>query len=74
MDNNDKEFADITDIRILLRESKLRRIMTEQVISINKNEPFVEVPKKMAEYHIRHLPVVDDSNKLVGLMTPKGAL
>ena len=59
------------DIRMLLKQMKLKEIMTVKVVSIPINAPFSEVPKKFNMFNIRHLPVVDARNKLVGLMTQR---
>ena len=59
------------DIHVLLREMKIKEIMTPKVISIKVDSLFSEVPKKFSQFNIRHLPVVDDQNKLVGLMTQR---
>jgi len=55
----------------LIDATKLKDIMTKDVITIKVDRPFSEVPKKMKEYHVRHLPVVDGSNKLLGLITQR---
>ena len=43
--------------------------MTIHVISVGVNDHFSAVAEKIEEKRIRHLPVVDQNNKLVGLMT-----
>jgi CBS domain-containing protein len=59
------------DIRAFLRQTKIKDIMTTKIISIRIDAPFSEVPKKMNDHGIRHLPVVDGGNKLMGLMTQR---
>lgn len=59
------------DIRAFLKVTKLKEIMTSKVISIRIDAPFSEVPKKFNMFNIRHLPVVDQKNRLVGLMTQR---
>ena len=59
------------DIRVLLRTMKVKEVMTAKVISIRVDTPFSEVPKRFNQFNIRHLPVVDNQNKLVGLMTQR---
>jgi len=58
-------------IRRLLKETRLKEIMTQNVITIRMDRPFSEVAEKLIEYSIRHLPVVDQRKKLVGLITQK---
>ena len=60
-----------TRIAQFIDQTKLKDIMAQKVISINVDAPFAEVPKKMKEHSIRHLPVVDDDNRLVGLITQR---
>ncbi len=55
----------------LIDQTKLKDIMSTNVISIRTNDPFSEVARKMKEFHIRHLPVVDEEDYLVGLITQR---
>ncbi len=63
------------DVRLkiaqLIDQTKLKDIMTPEVIAVNHNAHFSEVAHKMKEYGIRHLPVVDDHNHLVGLISQR---
>ena len=61
----------IHDIKVLLKMTRMKDIMSTKLISIHTDAPFREVPRKMLEFRIRHLPVVDKNNKLVGLMTQR---
>ena len=58
-------------IKKLLNEVKLKDIMTTAVISIREDEPFHRVEEKLKSHRIRHLPVVDVNNRLVGLITQR---
>jgi len=58
-------------IRKVLQETKIKEIMAGPVISIHEDEPFSYVEEKFREHGIRHLPVIDKENKLVGLITQK---
>lgn len=58
-------------IKILLNKVKVSEIMTPKVISLNENDRFSLVEEKLREFNIRHLPVVDDSKKLVGIVTQR---
>ena len=55
----------------LIDKTKLSEIMTTNVISIRYSEPFSHVAQKMKEYHVRHLPVVNDEKKVVGIITQR---
>ena len=57
--------------KTLLKQTKLKDIMSKKVISIKVNALFSEIPKKLRTAGIRHLPVIDDSGKFVGLMTER---
>ncbi len=58
-------------IRILLKEIKLKDIMTEQMITVHIDAPFSEVAEKLTNHGFRHLPVIDDERKLAGLITER---
>lgn len=51
--------------------TKLKDIMSAKVVAIRYSEPFSEVARKMKEHNIRHLPVIDQDNRLVGLITQR---
>lgn len=58
-------------IRDYLNQTKVQHIMSKDMVAIYEDEPFSHVPKKMEEYSIRHLPVVDRDRHLVGLITQR---
>lgn len=45
--------------------------MTSKVITIDKDADLLEAKKKMAKHQIRHLPVVDKKNRLLGIVTDR---
>jgi len=45
--------------------------MTKKVISIGKEVGVFEAHEKMVRHHIRHLPVVEDDNVLIGIITDR---
>ncbi|UCH21656.1 MAG: CBS domain-containing protein [Deltaproteobacteria bacterium] len=45
--------------------------MTRKVISIDKEAGIFEAQEKMAANHVRHLPVVDKNNHLIGIVTDR---
>ena len=51
--------------------TKLSEIMSSRVISIQVDAPFSEVARMMRQNDIRHLPIVDDRSKLVGMITQR---
>ncbi|NVM21596.1 MAG: magnesium transporter [Desulfobacterales bacterium] len=50
-------------------EAKLRSIMATDVVSVQTNMDQEEVAKIVARYNILAVPVVDENNKLVGIVT-----
>jgi len=58
-------------VKVLLGETKIAEIMTPSPVSVQVDDSFAEVPRKFKEYNIRHLPVVDEKNKLVGLISQR---
>lgn len=59
-------------VKVLLSKVKISEIMTAPVITIREDAPLHEVAEKIQKNGIRHLPIVDKDNKLVGLMTERG--
>ena len=57
--------------RLLLvaAETPLKRIMTEDLISARVDMDQEEVARHVADYNLLAIPVVDDENKLVGIIT-----
>jgi magnesium transporter len=50
-------------------ETPLKRIMTTDLISVRANTDQEEVARQVASYNLLGIPVVDDENKLVGVIT-----
>ena len=44
-------------------------LMTRKLIAIGEEESFEDIENGMKEYRLRHFPVVDSQNKLVGLVS-----
>jgi len=61
----------ITALKSILTHIPLKNIMNKNVISVSLDEHFSAVPHKMRAHKIRHLPVVDDKYKLVGIITQR---
>ena len=64
-------YAEDYYIRMLLRKIKLQEIMIDKVISIREDEPFSHVEEKFRKHAIRHLPIIDEGYKLVGIITER---
>jgi acetoin utilization protein AcuB len=47
------------------------RSMTSKVVTVNPNATIFQAQELMAKHHIRHLPVVDGTNRLVGIVTDR---
>ena len=61
-----------TSLRRLLLvspETPLKRIMTPDVISVRVDTDQEEVARQVASYNLLAIPVVDEENKLVGVIT-----
>jgi len=56
---------------VLLHETKIKEKMTPSPVSVKVDTSFKEVPKIFEKYKIRHLPVVDDNNRLMGLISQR---
>ncbi len=59
------------DIRDILNGTRINEVMTAPVLTINKDEDFSAVEKIFVNRRIRHLPVVNDSGTLLGIMTKR---
>lgn len=51
------------------RPIHVREVMNRDLITVHPETNIQEVAGMMAEYHIRALPVVDDENRVVGIIT-----
>jgi acetoin utilization protein AcuB len=47
------------------------RSMTPKVITIDKDASIFDAQELMAKHTIRHLPVIDDENRLIGVVTDR---
>jgi len=48
---------------------KVRDIMSSKVITCKAETPVNEIAKKLVKYDITGMPVVDDKNKVIGIVT-----
>lgn len=77
--NKDKNIVGlVTDRDVILRciacgkdinTTPVSDIMTSKVCCCSENEEITNAQKTMSEYQIRRLPVVDDNNKVIGILT-----
>ena len=59
------------DFRLADRRLKVRDVMTEKVITAGENISLEEAKSILHEHRIEKLPIVDDDNKVRGLITMK---
>jgi CBS domain-containing protein len=50
-------------------EHKVEAVMTSQVVTVGPSSPFQELVRLLEQHHISALPVVDDSGRLVGIVS-----
>lgn len=60
---------DMHELYYLLSEVKLKDIMTKKVITIRPGDTIERAAAMMLEHNIGGMPVVDDQNKVVGMLT-----
>jgi len=53
----------------ILKNIKVKDVMTKNVIIAKKDEGVVEAFEKMLKYKISSLPVIDDENRVIGIVT-----
>jgi IMP dehydrogenase len=75
VDRNYKLLGIITQRDIMLSRftaqissSAVSDLMTHQPVTCNPDSKLEEILKKMLEHKIERLPVIDDNNKLIGLI------
>ena len=67
-----RHLVGVTSLRRLLLvspETPLKRIMTPEVISVRVDTDQEEVARQVASYNLLAVPVADEENKLVGVIT-----
>lgn len=53
----------------VMRYCRVKEVMSSEVVSTRCDAPFKEVARLLAEHRISGLPVVDDEDRLVGIVT-----
>ncbi len=68
-----RDFVRFVAQGIVLESVKVASVMTQPVITIKAEEfrNFFIALNLFRQHHIRHLPIIDDHNKLVGIVTPE---
>jgi acetoin utilization protein AcuB len=59
------------DINQFLLDTKIREIMVSPVITVKETDDFALVQEKIALYDVRHLPVVNETGSIAGLITQR---
>jgi CBS domain-containing protein len=65
----DRDLALAAYVRRLSPDDALRTVMTYPVATVRDDDGVVEATRLMMEQAVRRLPVVDDSGRLVGLLS-----
>lgn len=55
-------------------DQPLDNVMTKNVVTVTENSSFNEVRRIICSHRIRHLPVVNQKDKLVGLLSVRDTL
>ncbi len=66
------EITDIATIRKgieLLSHTEVKKVMTRKIISVTKETPVVEIARLMNKKNVNRIPVLDDNNKVAGIVT-----
>ncbi|MBF0504651.1 MAG: CBS domain-containing protein [Candidatus Omnitrophica bacterium] len=59
------------EIRRILRDIKIKQVMASPVITVHEDDDFALVQEKIALYDIRHLPVVNETGSIVGIISQR---
>lgn len=57
---------------VALKFTRLDEIMTRDVVTIGLNDPIERAAKKMTEHNISALPVIDEGQRVIGMITSDG--
>jgi CBS domain-containing protein len=63
------DFVDIVAKSQPKAETTVERYMTEEVVTVGPQDSIRDAANKMITYDIRHLPVVDDDDSVVGMLS-----
>ncbi|MCB9758040.1 MAG: CBS domain-containing protein [Candidatus Omnitrophica bacterium] len=65
------KYAEDFYVRVLLKKVKLSDVMTSPVVSVSVDMPFRNLVQCFQEHRIRHIPIVNSNNEVVGLMSQR---
>ncbi len=65
------KYAEDFYIQALLKKVKLFEVMTTPPICVHENAPFRDVVRLLHEKRIRHLPVLNSENEVVGIISQR---
>jgi homoserine O-acetyltransferase len=57
---------------VALKYTRLEQIMTRDVVTSAQNDPVERAARRMNEHNISALPVVDEEQKVIGMITSDG--
>src|ERR1700681_3978409 len=60
-----------SDIKQFLLDTKVREVMVSPVITVKETDDFALVQEKIALYDVRHLPVVNETGSVVGIISQR---
>ena len=58
-----------SNIKQFLMDTKVSEVMATPVIVVKQTDDFSVVHEKLSLFYMRHLPVVDDAGRIVGIIT-----
>ena len=75
--DNDKLVGMITDRDIAVRgvangrgpDTAVRELMTSDIVSVRDSDDFAEAAARMSEAQVRRVPVIDDDDRLCGIVS-----
>ncbi len=65
------KYAEDFYIRALLKKVTLGEVMTSPAISLHEDAPFRQVVNILQRSRIRHLPIVNSKNEVVGILSQR---
>lgn len=57
-----------------MRDIPVKTIMISTVVTVSVDDRFSLVAQKMRDNHVRHLPVIDEDGRVVGMITQRDLL
>jgi CBS domain-containing protein len=63
------DFIDIVALSKPKADTTVGRYMTEEVVTVGPQEPIRKAADRMITYNVHHLPVVDDEDRVIGMLS-----